>query len=68
MEIEQTDQIGRCGSFLVIIFLVINQLKMPPVRGRPKGAEKTVIGLPCKTAKKESRPMPFMKKFLDRER
>lgn len=45
---------------------------MPPVlkkRGRPKGAEKTVIGLPRKKAKKESRPVQFLKKIpIDRER
>ena len=45
---------------------------MPPVmrkRGRPKGAEKTVIGLPCKKSKKQCKPVPFLKKYpTDREK
>lgn len=45
---------------------------MPPIvkkRGCPRGAEKTVIGLPCKKVKKHSRPMAFLKKNpLDRDR
>ena len=37
-------------------------------RGRPKGAEKTVIGLPCKK-KKTDKPTPFLKKQpIDKER
>ncbi|XP_065893104.1 uncharacterized protein [Dysidea avara] len=37
-------------------------------RGRPKGAEKTVIGLPRKK-KRLDKPVPFLKKLpLDRER
>lgn len=31
-------------------------------RGRPKGAEKTVIGLPRKRHKGMSKPIPFIKK------
>ena len=39
---------------------------MPPVlrkQGRPKGVEKTVIGLPCKKSKKRCTPVPFLKKY-----
>ncbi len=37
---------------------------MPPIlrrRGRPKGHELTVIGLPMKKKKKESKLLPFIK-------
>jgi len=37
-------------------------------RGRPKGAEKTVIGLP-KMKKRSENPLPFLKKLpVDKER
>ena len=48
----------------------LRDIKLPPKirkRGRPKGAEKTTIGLPRK--KKENKPVPFLKKYpTDREK
>ena len=47
----------------------VSPIKIPPVihkRGRPKGAELTVIGLPCKRQKatigSKKKPVPFIKK------
>ena len=49
----------------------LRDIKLPPKirkRGRPKGAEKTTIGLPRKK-KKENKPVPFLKKYpTDREK
>ena len=51
--------------------LGLENVKLPPKikkRGRPKGAEKTVIGLPRKK-KKTDKPIPFLKKQpIDKER
>ena len=50
----------------------MGDIKLPPKirkRGRPKGTEKTIIGLPQKK-KKENKPfiIPFLKKYpTDRE-
>ena len=44
--------------------IVLSQIKLPPKlrkRGRPKGAEKTVIGLPRKKHR-GNKPVPFAKK------
>ena len=51
----------------------MSELKLPPVmkkRGRPKGAEKTVIGLPRKKFKGNTiKPASFLKKSpADREK
>jgi hypothetical protein len=43
---------------------VLNAVIMPPTmrkRGRPKGAEKTVIGLPRKRSATSAKPIPFRK-------
>ena len=48
----------------------VGDIKLSPKirkRGRPKGAEKTIISLPRKK-KKENKPIPFLKKYTtDRE-
>jgi len=49
----------------------LNQIKLPPKirkRGRPKGLEKTVIGLPRKK-KCRNKTLPFLKKLpVDRDK
>ena len=56
---------------LLIICLGLENVKLPPKikkRGRPKGAEKAVIGLPRKK-KKTDKSIPFLKKQpIDKER
>lgn len=48
--------------------MTVSDLKLPPImkkRGRPKGAEKTVIGLPTRKKFKGDqvrKPVPFFKK------
>ena len=53
------------------LILGLENVRFPPKikkRGRPKGAEKTVIGLPRKK-KKMDKPTPFLKKHpIDKER
>ena len=52
-------------------FIEFQDVTLPPKlkkRGRPKGAEKTVIGLP-KKKKKSNKSVPFLKKLpVNRER
>ena len=43
----------------------VKKLKLPPVikkRGLPKGAEKTIIGLPARKRLKKIQPVSFLKK------
>ena len=50
---------------IIIIIAGIKKLKLPPIikkRGRPKGAEKTVIGLPSRKKVKKDQPVAFLKK------
>lgn len=46
--------------------LDFKSIAMPPIirkRGRPKGSDKTIIGLPKKKKKSlENKPLPFLKK------
>ena len=56
----------------VLVFAeVLQEIKLPAKvrkRGRPKGAERTVIGLPRKK-KRGNKPVPFLKKCpVDKER
>ena len=60
-----------CPACMFTLCLGLENVKLPPKmkkRGRPKGAEKTIIGLPCKK-KKTDKPTPFLKKQpIDKER
>ena len=54
---------------IIIIIIGVEKLVLPPIlkkRGRPKGAEKTVIGLPSRKKFKGSqirKPVAFLKKI-----
>ena len=54
------------------ILAPLKNVKLPPKikkHGRPKGAEKTVIGLPKKKKQNRNQPVPFLKKHpTDKER
>ena len=71
-ETEDTGNNYNC-TFLIIITCLIEfqDVTLPhkmKKRGRPKGAEKTVIGLPRKKNRPD-KPVPFLKKLpVDRER
>ena len=56
-----------------MIYADLKCIQLPPKmrkRGRPKGAEKTVVGLTRKKAKSSgSKPLPFLKKHpIDKEK
>ena len=55
---------GLNTAQIASLCLGLENVKLPPKinkRGRPKVAEKTVIGLPCKKKKKTDKPTPFLK-------
>lgn len=70
----QQDSVEETNSSQPPALSEIQSIKLPPIyrkRGRPKGHEKTVIGLPCKRHKKgiSLNPVPFTRKHPeDRER
>ena len=55
----------HCVTWNFLFYVGLENVKLPPKmkkRGRPKGAETTVIGLPRKK-KKTDKPTPFLKKL-----
>ena len=61
---------GKVMATFGLLIIDLNQIKLLPKvrkRGRPKGSEKTVIGLPRK--KCGNKTLPFLKKFpADRDK
>ena len=56
----------HCVTWNLLFYVGLENVKLPPKmkkRGRPKGAETTVIGLPRKK-KKTDKPTPFLKSCL----
>lgn len=72
--VDETENQGSNYVLFLIVYINFTDFQdviLPPKlkkRGRPKGAEKTIIGLPRKK-KKSNKSVPFLKKLpVDRER